>query len=239
MKFLGAVLLFALSSAQAADLLVAAAADLAPLTAALEQGYERETGLKVRFSLGSSGSLARQIENGAPFDVFLSANDQYVTELTGSGQLDASTVVTYAFGRIALWFPGGMGQSLDDLKKPQVKHVAIPNPQHAPYGVAARQALERRGLWKEIEPKVVYGENVRQALQFAESGNADAVITSWTLLQGRGTLLPAEWHAPIRQAGAIVKSSAQPAAAQRFLKFLSGSEGRKILEKGGLFPPHS
>lgn len=232
-----AAALLALTSAHAADLLVAAASDLAPLTSELERGWERVTGEKVRFALGSSGSLARQIENGAPFDVFLSANDQYVNELASAGHLDASTVVLYAFGRIALWSPDGSVRSLEDLKKPEVKHLAIPNPQHAPYGVAARKALETRGLWNAIESKVVYGENVRQALQFAESGNAEAVITSWTLLSGRGTLLPAEWHAPIRQAAGVVKSSAQPAAARRFLKFLTGSDGRRILAAGGLFPP--
>src|SRR5260370_25543896 len=138
--------LFALGSVRAADLLVAAASDLAPLTSALTEGYERATGEKIRFSLGSSGSLAREIENGAPFDVFLSANDQYVTELAAKGQMDPATVVIYAFGRIALWFPGGAGQSLEDLKRPHVKHLAIPNPQHAPYGIAARNALETPGL---------------------------------------------------------------------------------------------
>lgn len=238
MKFL-AVVLLGLGSARGADLLVAAASDLAPLASALERGYEHATGARIRFALGSSGSLARQIENGAPFDVFLSANDQYVTELAAKGHLEAATVVTYAFGRIALWSRDGSIHSLEDLKKAEVKHLTIPNPQHAPYGVAARKALETRGLWKEIEPKVIYGENVRQALQFAESGNAEAVITSWTLLLGRGTLLPAEWHAPIRQTGAVVKSSGQPDAARRFLKFLTGADGRAILERGGLFPPVS
>ena len=110
-----------------------------------------------------------------------------------------------------------------------------PNPQFAPYGVAARAALESQGLWKEVEPKIVYGENVRQALQFAESGNVEAVITSWTLLNGKGTLLPAEWHSPIRQTGAVVKSSKQPDAARRFLKFLMSPEAQKILQDGGLW----
>ncbi len=229
--------LFVLGSAQAADLLVAAASDLAPLAPSLEQAYQRATGERVRFTLASSGSLARQIENGAPFDVFLSADDRYVTELAERGQLDAATVILYAFGRIALWSSNGSVRSLEGLKKPGAKHLAIPNPEHAPYGVAARTALENRGLWKDVEQKVVYGENVRQALQFAESGNADAVITSWTLLLGRGALLPAEWHAPIRQAGGVVKSSDQPMAARRFLKFLTSSEGRTILQRGGLFPP--
>jgi molybdate transport system substrate-binding protein len=88
-----------------------------------------------------------------------------------------------------------------------------------------------------LQPKIVYGENVRQAMQFAESGNADAVITSWTLLIGRGVLLPAEWHDPIRQTGGVVKGSGQAALARQFLKFLTGAEGRKILQSGGLFPP--
>ncbi len=188
------------------------------------------------FTLASSGSLAHQIENGAPFDVFLSANDQYVKDLAGSGHVDPSTVIVYATGRLGLWSRDGSVKSLDDLTKPSVKHLAIPNPEHAPYGVAARQALEGRKLWTQIQPKIVYGENVSQALQFAESGNADAVITSWTLLKGRGILLPDSWHKPIRQAGAVVKSSRQPALAQEFLKFLASPEGRKILESGGLTP---
>jgi molybdate transport system substrate-binding protein len=177
--------------------------------------------------------LKQQIENGAPFDVFLSANEQYVKDLAAAGLVTDTT--NYAIGRIALWSPNGSVTSLADLKKNTVIHLAIPNPQHAPYGVAARQALESQGVWKDVEPKIVYGENVRQALQFAESGNAEAVITSWTLLIGKGKLLPAEWHSPIRQTGAVVKSSTQPDAARRFLKFLVGQEAQKILNDGGLW----
>jgi molybdate transport system substrate-binding protein len=214
-------------SARGADLIIAAASDLAPIAPKLEKAYSE----KIRFTLGSSGSLKQQIENGAPFDVFLSANEQYVKDL---GPLVTNATV-YATGRIGLWSPNGSVASLADLKKPGVIHVSIPNPQHAPYGVAAKQALESRGLWKDVEPKVVYGENVRQAMQFAESGNVEVVITSWTLLIGKGTLLPAEWHAPIRQTAAVLKSSTQQDAAVRFLKFLVGAEARKILSDGGLF----
>src|SRR5437660_12308702 len=120
MRFFAALLL-TLAHIQAADLLVAAASDLAPLTAALQRGF----GGNVKFSLGSSGSLARQIENGAPFDVFLSANDQYVTELAQHGHVDKTTVVIYALGRIALWFPHQASHTIDDLKLAAVKHVAI------------------------------------------------------------------------------------------------------------------
>jgi molybdate transport system substrate-binding protein len=239
-SWLAAVLLAGAQGARAADLIVAAASDLAPLSSALAQGFERAPNTaaqtKVRFTFAASGSLAQQIENGAPFDVFLSADERLVKELVASGHLEPD-VVTYATGRLGLWSKDGRVRSLEDLKKPGVIHLAIANPDHAPYGVAARRALETQGLWHEVQPKIVYGENVRQAMQFAESGNADAVITSWTLLIGRGVLLPAEWHDPIRQAGGVVKSSGQIALARQFLKFLTGAEGRRILQSGGLFPP--
>jgi molybdate transport system substrate-binding protein len=224
-----AALLLCCWPVQSEDLLIAAASDLAPLAPKLERAYKE----KIRFTLGSSGSLKQQIENGAPFDVFLSANEAYVKDLAAAGLVTDSQV--YAIGRIALWSPNGSVTSLEDLKKNSVTHLAIPNPQHAPYGIAAREALESRGVWRDVEPKIVYGENVRQALQFAESGNVEAVITSWTLLIGKGTLLPAEWHSPIRQTGAVVKSSGQQEAAKRFLRFLTGPEAQKILKDGGLW----
>jgi molybdate transport system substrate-binding protein len=223
-------LLLCCFSVRAADLIIAAASDLAPLAPKLEHAYKE----KIRFTLASSGSLKQQIENGAPFDVFLSANEQYAKDLAAAGLV--TDVIVYATGRLALWSLNGSVTSLEDLKKKSVVHLAIPNPQHAPYGVAARETLESRHLWKEVEPKIVYGENVRQALQFAESGNADAVLTSWTLLIGKGIPLPDDWHAPIRQAGAVVKSSTQLEAAKVFLKFLSSPEAQTIFKDGGLRP---
>ncbi len=225
--------LLAIAPVQAADLLVAAASDLAPFAPAFEKAFPTA---KVRFTIASSGSLARQIENGAPYDVFLSANEQYVRDLAAKGYIDPATIVIYASGRLGLWSADGSIRSFDDLTKPGVKHIAIPNPEFAPYGIAAKKALETRGLWKQLEPKIVYGENVRQALQFAESRNADAVITSWTLLKDRGVLVPAEWHDPIRQAGAMVKTSSHP-AAKAFLHFLLSAEAKRILDSGSLFPP--
>lgn len=221
----------------AADLLVAAAADLAPLQEPLQRGFERQAHERVRITLGSSGNLAHEIENGAPYDVYLSADEQYVSELVQRGMLDSATVRTYALGRLGLWSADKRVMRLDDLLKPSVLHLAIANPAYAPYGVAARELLENRGLWKKLEPKIVYGENVRQALQYAESRNADAVITAWSLLQDRkAVLLPGEWHRPIRQAGGVVKSSHQAEAARKFLDFLTGPEGRKLLQDAGLVP---
>lgn len=229
MKLLAALLLSSFLL-PAADLIVAAASDLAPIAPKLEKAYRE----KIRFTLASSGSLKQQIENGAPYDVFLSANEKYVRDLVAEGLVLDPAV--YATGRIALWSPNGSVKSFADLGKTSVVHLAIPNPEHAPYGVAAREALVSQGVWKSVEPKIVYGENVRQAMEFAESGNADAVLTSWTLLIGKGTLLPATWYAPIRQTGAIVKSSKQEDEARRFLKFLMGPEAQRILRNGGLFP---
>lgn len=236
MRLLAVGLLIA-APALPADLLVAAASDLAPLTASLQPAEARVVGVPVRFSLASSGSLTQQIEHGAPFDVFLSAGENYIQDLLKKGLLDPATVVNYADGRVALWSKSGAIKSLDQLKDPKVLHIAIPNPEHAPYGIAARQVLEKAALWPAVQTKIVYGENVRQALEFAESGNADAVITSWTLLSGRGVLLPSSLHQPIRQTGAVLKSSTQAEAARRFLKFLGSPDGRKILSAGGLFPP--
>ena len=134
------------------DLTVAAASDLAPLEAALRQGF----GAPVRFVFGSSGSLLRQIENGAPFDVYLSANEQYVTDgiarkvLTGPAR-------QYAVGHVALWSKTGAFRDLGQLRDPKILHIAIANPAYAPYGAAAKAVLEKAGLWKELEPKIVYG----------------------------------------------------------------------------------
>src|ERR1700683_876980 len=138
MKFLAALLLCC--SLRADDLLIAAASDLAPIAPKLERAYRE----KIRFTLASRGSLKQQIENGAPFDVFLSASEQYVQALGGL----VTDATVYATGRIALWSPNGSVTSFADLKKSTVIHLSIPNPQFAPYGVAAREALESQGVWK-------------------------------------------------------------------------------------------
>jgi molybdate transport system substrate-binding protein len=219
------------------ELTVAAAADLMPLKDDLAASYQRSTGMALRFTFGSSGLLARQIENGAPFDVYLSANERFVDELGEQGRLLAGSVKVYAYGRLGLW-PGNRYARLEDLLGEAVKHVAIANPVHAPYGLAARQALENRGLWAALQPKIVYGENVRQALQFAESGNAEAAVTAWSLVMDKGGIaIPPEWHAPIRQAGAVVAGSRAARDGLRFLNFLSSTEGQSLLRKHGLTPP--
>lgn len=231
------ILLFAsLSIAQTVpNLVVAAAADLAPLEAKIAVRMRDSYGIKIRFAVGSSGMLARQIENGAPFDVYLSANEKFVTDLAARRLVLPETVRVYALGRLGLWSKDGGIRDPRQLTGPEVRHLAIPNPVHAPYGLAARQALERMGIWKRLEGRIVYGENVRQAFEFAASGNAEAAITSWTLLHDRGgVLIDESWHAPIVQAGAVVASTKEPAAARRLLEFLTSEPGRVLLTQHGL-----
>ena len=144
--------------------------------------------------------LARQIENGAPYDVYLSAR-------------------VYGLGRVAIWSKDGSIGKLSDLGS--VRRLSLPNPAHAPYGVAARQALEKEGIWKSLEARIVYAENVRQALQFTESGNVDAAITAWSLVFDRGgILIPAGLHAPIRQAAGVVAASSNRTLLSRYGLFV-------------------
>lgn len=219
-------------------LLVAAAADLAELEPLLAGAYEKSTGEKIRFTTGASGMLARQVENGAPYDVFLSANERFVEELVKAGRIAPDSVRVYATGRLGLWSPSGRIRDLNDLNAGWVKRVSIANPSHAPYGAAARQLLERAGLWRRLEGKLVFGENVRQAFEFAASGNADAVITSWSLLYRRGALLlPAGTYSPIRQAGGVITGSGRETEARRFLQFLVSKEGQALLTSHGLGAP--
>jgi len=226
------------SSAASQTLTIAAAADLAPLETPLITAFRAISPIPVRFTFGSSGQLATQIENGAPFDLYLSANEEFVQRLAGQGKLLPNSVRAYATGRVGLWSSSGQIKTVNDLLKSEVRHLAIPNPKHAPYGMAAEQMLRKLGLWSRIESKLVFGENVRQTFEYARTGNADAVLTSWTLLFDKGgILLPDSHHAPIRQSGGVVRDSANASQAQMFLQMLCGGAGQQVLRRYGLFPP--
>jgi molybdate transport system substrate-binding protein len=218
------------------ELLIAGASDMAALEQPITKAFTAKNAAKLRWTLGSSGTLARQIENGAPFDVYLSANEKYVRDLAAANKIDPATVAIYATGRLGLWSNGNKIQSVGQL--PGAMHIAIANPAHAPYGAAAKELLQREGLWTSLEPKLVYGENVRQAWQFGESGNADAVLTAWSLVKDKGAILvPNDKHAAIRQAAGVVRTSKNAELAKAFVTFLQSPEGFKILEAGGLFSP--
>jgi molybdate transport system substrate-binding protein len=226
-----------------AKLTVAAAANLTDVFGEVASVFEAKTGVRVIFSYGSTAELAQQIANGAPFDVFAAADIEHVDTLISNGKLTAESRAVYALGQLALWIPNG-GQSgvreLKDLTRPQVRFVAAAQPELAPYGKATIEVLMNTGLWKTVQPKLVYANSISQSKQWAASGNADAAFTAYSLvLHERGTVLkidPHLYHA-IEQALAIVISSPRIQEATQFRSFLLGPEGRAILAKSGYLLP--
>ena len=223
-----------LQAAAPPAILVAAASDLAPIE---KQMTALSNGLPIKFVFGSSGQLATQIRGGAPYDLFLSANLDLVRELESEGRLVVGTVRAYARGRLALYAKDGKIASLDQLG--QARTIAIANPVHAPYGVAARQLLQARPDWAAISKRIVYAENVRQALQFAESGNADAALVAWSLVKGRAgaVLLPEALHPQILQGLGVVRGKAadaeRTARAIGFMEALLSKAGQAMLREAG------
>jgi molybdate transport system substrate-binding protein len=234
------LLLLILQAVVAQEVIVAAAADLSPLQQPLSEAFHAQSGYSLRFSFGSSGMLARQIQNGAPFDVYLSANEEFVKDLSAGKRLIPNTVQVYATGRLGLWSENRNIKSLKDLLDASVHSVAIANPQHAPYGQAARQFLRNSGVWDAIQPKLVLAENVRQAFEFARTGNAEATLTAWTLIFDRGgILLPVTGYSSLVQSGGVVAGCSNERAARAFMRFLTSPQGQKILAASGLFPPNT
>lgn len=220
-------------------LTVAAASDLSSLGPQLETVYKQQhPGQGLCFVFSSSATLRQQIAASAPFDVFLSANAGYVDELATAGTITPASVIVYAQGRVGVLWRDGQKHPLREITTPLVKFLALPNPKLAPYGVAAQQALEYGGLWSMVQNKVVYAENVRQALQLVESGNADAVLTADSLLKGKNAdVLPADWHKPIIQKGGIVANTKQRQAAGQFLQFLLSPSAQAVFADFGFSPP--
>jgi molybdate transport system substrate-binding protein len=221
------------------ELTVAAASDLTPAFEELGREFESATHTKVVFVFGSTGLLTRQIENGAPFDLFAAANVSYVDQLDQEGLIVPDSKAIYARGRITLWTPNESPirlQDIADLARPEVQRIAIANPDHAPYGLAAKQALQSAGIWERVQTKLVYGDNIRQTLQYAETGNVEVSIVALSLSiqsNGRWTLIPEELHQPIDQGLAIMKSSKNEPAARAFAAFISSPQGKAIMKKYG------
>jgi len=224
------------------ELRVAAAADLGRAFRELAPMFERESKAKVTLIFGSTGLLAKQAENGAPFDLLAAANEQYVKDLEDKGKVLPDTRSLYAIGRLAIWTRKGLPKvrSLGELAGARFRKVAIANPQHAPYGLAARKSMERLGVWERVEPKLVYGENVMQTMQYAQSGNADAAVIALSLAVGNGgsySLVPDSLHSPLRQAVGVLAQSENVPLARRFCAFINGPAGRPIMRKYGFALP--
>lgn len=231
------------SPREAETLTVGAAADLQAAFSELGPRFESATGGKLVFSFGSSGVLAQQIENGAPIDLFASADEEYVTALVAKNRALADTAQPYALGRLALVISrqGSPPVSkLADLAEPSVIRIAIANPEHAPYGVAARQALMASGLWDPVSPKIVYGENVRQALQFVQTGNAEAGIVALSIAdvpEVTWSAVDDSLYQPLRQTIVVVRGTRHEQLAREFISFVSGPSSRAVLDKYGFLPP--
>ncbi len=244
-----AILFLALASVSHAQTLrVAAAADLQFAMNDLAGQFEKKTGTMVAVSYGSSGNFRAQIENGAPFDVFFSADAQYPEQLVKSGVADAQSLFIYAHGHLVIWAPAGSNLQLaqkgfDALKDSRVIKIAIANPEHAPYGRAAVAALQKAGLYDELKSKLVLGENISQAAQYAQSGSAQAGLIALSLTYaesmkgGERWEIPAEYYPPIVQKAVIVSGSKNKSAAAEFLEFVKSAEGRSTFTKYGLTPP--
>lgn len=238
-------LLWAIRSAGWAEtptLTVAAAADLKQAFQHLVPLFERKTGTKVKLVFGSSGLLTKQAENGAPFDLLFSANESYILDLEKKGRLLPGTRVLYAIGRLVLWTRKGssLPPSLAALTQPAYHRIAIANPEHAPYGAAAQEVLQKVGIWNAVKSRLVYGENVQQALQYAQTGNASVAIVALSLaigIDGCYTHIPEKLHAPIRQGAGILKQSKNVLLARHFLAFVLSAKGQAILRKYGFTFP--
>jgi len=236
----------AVQIARSEEFSVAAAADLTYCLPVIDDAFQKANpGAVVKVSFGSSGNFFEEIKNGAPFDVFLSADINYPQTLAKAGLVEAP--VKYAEGKIVLWTMNGgldVSRGLAVLKDAAVKHVALANPDHAPYGRAAKAALAHENLWDELTPKFVFGENIAQTAQFVQTGNADAGFVAMSLVAapqlahaGHYYEIPADDYAPIDQAAALTKAGAGKPLAQAYVAFLQSDAARKILEQFGFRLP--
>jgi len=233
----------------APELVAAAAADLSSALPEISAGYEKKTGVKVKLSFGASGALTQQIQNGAPFDLFFSADMDYPRQLVTAGAADGASLYQYAVGRLVLWVPAD--SPLDVEKKgmqvlldPAVKKIAIGNPQHAPYGRAAAAALKHYGLYDQVADRLVLGENISQAAQFVESGNAQVGFVALAhaaapAMKGKGKYweVPAEAYPALAQGVVVLSGSQHKKEAAEFLDYIRTKETREVLRKYGFTLP--
>jgi molybdate transport system substrate-binding protein len=239
-----------LPRARCQELRVAAASDLQFAMPDLAAQFEKQSGIKLNVTYGSSGNFFSQLQNGAPFDLFFSADIDYPHRLVSAGLADPDTFFEYALGEIVIWAPANSNLNLTRdtwhaLLNPSVQKIAIANPEHAPYGRAAVAALQKAGFYDRLQPKLVYGENISQAAQFVQSGNAQAGILALSLAlspamrDGKRWQIPADLHPPIQQAAVVLKSSSDQSQARAFLQFLNTPPARATLSNFGFHFPEA
>jgi molybdate transport system substrate-binding protein len=236
--------------AQEAEIRVAAAADLQFAMAELAEQYKNQTGNAVNVTYGSSGNFFSQILNGAPFDLFFSADVDYPRQLVIANLANPATFYKYALGRIVIWVPPGskidvVNQKWNALLDPSVQKIAIANPEHAPYGHAAVVAMQKARIYEKVKGKLVLGENISQAAQFVQSGNAQIGILALSLAispamkDGARWEIPADAYGPIEQGAILLNNSKNEDAARAFLEFVKGESARETLARYGFSVPDS
>ena len=224
-------------------LTVSAASDLMPAFEEIGEQFEAETGVAIDFNFGSTGQLTQQILAGAPVDVFAAANEQYIDQLQAEGLILPETRALYGQGRTVLWTSPDADMEIIDLAQladPEIQRIAIANPSHAPYGTAAREALEAAGIWEDVQDKLVMGENISDTLRLAQTGNVDVAIVALSLASesdGAWTLIDAVMHEPINQALAVIEGTEHEAAARAFAEFVTSDTGREIMRRYGFVLP--
>jgi molybdate transport system substrate-binding protein len=233
----------------AQNLVIAAASDLNFAFKEIVTEYEKTTGNHVKLTLGSSGNFFSQIQNGAPFDLYFSADIGYPKKLEEASLTVPGSLYQYAVGRIVMWT--GHESHIDvtlgfeALREPTVKKIAIANPKHAPYGRAAVAAMEYFKVYEQVKDKLILGENISQAAQFIESGACDIGIIALSLavipaMKSKGTYweIPVEAHPSLEQGVVILKSSKQQASAKQFIAFIKGAQGQEIMKRYGFTLPN-
>jgi molybdate transport system substrate-binding protein len=228
---------------------IAAASDLQFAVTEIAAAFTAETGKELKLSFGSTGNFATQIRQGAPFEMFMAADQKFIAELHAEG-LTRDEGVLYAEGRIVLMAPHGSplkpDEALDNLaaliEEDRLTRFAIANPEHAPYGLRAMEALEHRGLWEKIRPFLILGENVSQTAQFALSGNAEGGIIALSLalapevaVRGEHALIPHDWHEPLLQRMVLLKDAGP--VAEEFYAYIQSPKAREIMVKYGFVLP--
>lgn len=247
---LAAVILCVAAVCPADEITVAAAADLNFVMQDLSSDFQARTGHSVRAVFGSSGNFLAQIRNGAPFDVFLSADLSYPRQLEHLGLAEPGSVYSYAIGKLVVWAPNSLSNGevrqlgFETLLEPGMRQVAIANPRHAPYGRAAVAALKHARIYDRVKPRLVFAENIAQAAHFLESGNADAGLIAMSValapeMQRKGTfwVVPQEFYPAIEQGAVIVRKTRHLEGARAFLDYLKSPDAAAILQRYGFRIP--
>lgn len=223
----------------AMEINAAAASNLSDAFNELGKQFTARKGIRVVYSFGATADLSKQIEQGAPFDIFAAADVEHVESLNRQGLIVPGTAALYARGRLVMWMPAGSSITLngiEELRRAEVERIAIAKPDVAPYGRATIEALRALNLWNDVESKVIYGQNVTQTKQYVATGNADVAFIPRSLIkEGEGHMIEVDerLHQPINQALAVIRSSVKQDAARQFAQYILSPEGQSLLERYG------